>query len=192
MLWVPAMNLGNQSGWNQIELRVSDFVKPTGTVKIRFSAEDNPNDSVVEACVDDLTIERLLLEDTSLWANGYTIPVSTGAVIDFTLHAGAGHAGRPYLLLGSLSGTYPGYMLPGGEYLPLNWDLFTELIMAFLNTPVCQDFLGTLDGTGAASATLNTYGSLSPAAVGLEAHFAYVLGNPFDFTSNPIPVTFEP
>ena len=42
----------------------------------------------------------------------------------------------------------PGFNLPGGTVLPLNWDVFTDLIMVLLNTPPCQGFLGTLDGNG--------------------------------------------
>jgi hypothetical protein len=91
-----------------------------------------------------------------------------------------------------MTGTAPGYPLPGGKVMPLNWDLFTDLVLLFLNTPVCQNFLGNLDGSGRGTAALNTFGPVDPAAAGLELHFAYVLGNPFDFASNPIPVTFEP
>ena len=55
-------------------------------------------------------------------------------------------------------------------------------------------FLGALDGSGAATATLDTLGSLNPALVGATAHFAFVLGPPpaWDYASNVIPVTFDP
>jgi hypothetical protein len=189
--WVKAMSISHSNSWNQYSFKVSDYVTPNNKVQIRITADDSPNDSVVEAAFDDLVIERLNA-DPSLWADGYSIPVSTGAVVHYSLDAGAGHAGRQYLLLGSMSGTSPGYPLPGGAVLPLNWDVFTDLVMLFLGSPVCQDFMGYLDGSGTATAALDTQGSLDAALIGVTAHFAFLLGGPFDYTSNAIPVTFDP
>jgi hypothetical protein len=162
-------------------------------VQVEFRAWDNPNDSVVEALVDDFRVEYIDYNPT-LWADGYAISAAVGAQIRFTLQAGVENAGRKYLLLGGLSGTLPGFTLPGGEVVPVNWDLFTDILLQFSGTPVCQDFMGTLDGQGGAVAVLDTLGSVHPAAVGLTASFAYLLSQPpaWDFTSNPIEVTFEP
>jgi hypothetical protein len=189
--WVKAGEVTHDPAWTLHTIKVSDHMTPPETVQVRFSAVDNPNDDVVEALVDDFSVEGLLY-DPSLWADGYSIPVSTGAVIEFSLEAGAGNGGRPYLLLGSLSGTVPGFALPGGGTLPLNWDFFTDVIMLCLGSPICQNFLGHLDGTGAATAVLTTPAPLDSLLIGEVAHFAYTLGSPFDFQSNPIAVTFEP
>jgi subtilisin family serine protease len=42
----------NSGGWNEHSFRVADFVAPTATMRLRFSATDNPNDSVTEAALD--------------------------------------------------------------------------------------------------------------------------------------------
>jgi hypothetical protein len=189
--WKKVGDVLHNPAWTLHSVRVSDHVNPTSQVKIRFTANDNPNDDVVEALVDDFMVERYVF-DPALWADDYSIPVSAAKTITFSLDAGAGHAARPYLLLGSLSGTEPGHGLPGGGTLPLNWDYFSDLIMVLLNTYVFQDFLGNLDGSGTAAAVLNAPGPLDPVLIGETAHFAFTLGSPFDFTSNPIPVTFDP
>src|SRR5205823_6441154 len=44
--------------WTQHVIRVADYVAPTGQVRIRFSAADNPNNSVVEAALDDVVVFR--------------------------------------------------------------------------------------------------------------------------------------
>ncbi|MFH2000205.1 MAG: C25 family cysteine peptidase [Planctomycetota bacterium] len=189
--WTRVANVTHSPAWNLKSIRVSDYVTPTANIQLRFSANDNPNDSVVEAMLDDLSIQRYIF-DASLWADAYSIQVSTGKQVSLDIDAGAGNSGRPYLLLGTLSGTSPVYTLPGGAVLPLNWDAFTDLLLAFLNTAVCQNFYNTLDGMGQATAALDTFGPLDPALIGETANFAFTLGNPFDFASNPIAITFEP
>ena len=44
-------------GWIQNRFRVSDFVSPTAQVLVRFSASDQPNDSVTEAAIDEFRAE---------------------------------------------------------------------------------------------------------------------------------------
>jgi hypothetical protein len=189
--WHKVAEVNHEPSWTLHTVKVSDHVTLPDSVQVRFVAEDNPNDDIVEALVDDFRVDSLLY-DPSLWADAYSIPVSTGAVIDFSLDASIANGGRPYLLLGTLSGIEPGFALPGGATLPLNWDFFTDVIMLCLGSPICQNFLGNLDGTGFATAVLTTPASLDPLLIGEVAHFAYTLGSPFDFQSNPIGVTFEP
>jgi hypothetical protein len=191
--WTKAADIGHNPSWTLTSFKVSDHVTPTSQVKIRFSANDNPNDDVVEALVDDFQVVRYIY-DPSLWADAYSIPVSTGDVVGFSLDAGSGNASRSYLLLGTLSGMEPGFTLPGGLNVPLNWDVFTDFILTLLVTPVFQNFLGNLDGSGQSTATLDTLGSLDPVLVGYTAHFGFVLSQPpaWDFVSNVIPVVFDP
>jgi hypothetical protein len=49
-----------------------------------------------------------------------------------------------------------------------------------------MNFLGTLDGSGTATAQLNV--PAGSGATGLTMHFAYALNNPWDFVSNPVAV----
>jgi len=191
--WVLAESLTSSSpAWNQYSITVSDHVTPTSQVKIRFRAKDNPNNSVVEALVDDFTVERYN-DDPSLWADTYTISVSQQTEVGMTLHAGPGYGGRKYLLLGSFSGTSPGMILPGGHIAPLNWDFFTSFIVGNLGSPLFQNFLGNLDGQGNAAATFDTLGPIDPGLVGFTVHFVFVLRKPpaWNFSSNPIALTFE-
>ncbi len=46
---VPGQGAG---AWIEHQFRVSDFIAPTSTMRLRFSATDNPNDSVTEAGID--------------------------------------------------------------------------------------------------------------------------------------------
>jgi len=189
--WANVASLSHAPSWSHYTFKVSDYVTPTAQIKVRFSADDSPNDSVVEALLDDFKVERLTVE-AALWANAYEIDVSTQSVVDFSMDAGAANGNRNYLLLGSMSGTSPGFTLPGGAVLPLNWDSFTDLLLQFLNTTVCQNFYSTLDAAGTATATLDTISAIDPVVVGETANFAFVLNFPFDYTSNPISVVYVP
>ncbi|MFH1999125.1 MAG: hypothetical protein ABIK28_05550, partial [Planctomycetota bacterium] len=91
-----------------------------------------------------------------------------------------------YLLLASATGTEPGMALPGDYInLPLNWDVFTDLGLAFVNTPFFADFMGTLDANGQATAQLNT-GALPAGLGGTLLYFAFTCNNYFDVASNPV------
>ena len=72
----------------------------------------------------------------ALTADRSELSAATGGTVHFSLFAGKDNAGRSYLLVGSMSGTDPGTPLPGGmATLPLNWDLFTNLVISLMNTP---------------------------------------------------------
>lgn len=124
------------------------------------------------------------IEPSPLKASVTELSAATGGIVDFTLQAGEDYAGRKYALLGTMSGTSPGTALPGGLYLPLNWDLFTDLTLLLANTPAAVNFLGILDGAGAGTAQLNTFGPIPSSSVGSTLDFAYTLYKPFDFVSN--------
>ncbi|MFH2000567.1 MAG: VCBS repeat-containing protein [Planctomycetota bacterium] len=129
---------------------------------------------------------------STLSANAYTLP-ETGGSIDFHLAAGTEKNNRNYLLVGGVTGTEPGYPLPGGKAtLPVNFDIFTfSILFPLLNSSVFQDFIGTLDAEGNASARLNAP-SLPPGYIGLVMHYAYCLGWPWEFASNAIAITVVP
>lgn len=55
--WTTVEDIPNQAAqWTSREFRVSDFVTPTSTMRLRFNAVDNPNDSVVEAGIDAVQV----------------------------------------------------------------------------------------------------------------------------------------
>ena len=115
------------------------------------------------------------------------------ATVNYMLEAGSAHAGRSYFLLGSFSGTSPGLPLTGGHVtLPLNWDLFSEIIFANANRPVFTNFFGVLDAGGKAIAQLNIPLPLDPSTVGFTIYFAFFLDKPFKFVSNPLECIIVP
>lgn len=127
-----------------------------------------------------------------LGADLFSISESAGGVVHFTLNGGSSNAGRDYLLLGSVSGTIPGTLLPGGlATLPLNWDQFTNIVIAYLGTSAFHNFMATLDGSGESSATFDTLGPFSGLA-GATINFSYALNSPWNFASNTINVEVVP
>jgi hypothetical protein len=127
-----------------------------------------------------------------LEANVFTLFETTGGTVSFTLNGGTTNGNRFYVMLGSITGNAPGTPLPGGMVtLAINWDVFTNLVMNLMNSPVFMDFSGQLDAQGQATATFDTLGPFG-GAVGLTLSFAYGLQSPWDFASNPINVEILP
>jgi hypothetical protein len=128
----------------------------------------------------------------ALQADRFSIQESTGGDANFLLLAGSVNVNRNYILLGSVTGTDPGIPLPGGQAsLPLNWDIFTNIVLDLINTPIFSNFMGTLDGTGSANAAFDTLVPI-PGTAGLTMHFAYALNDPWDFVSNPVTIEIVP
>jgi len=129
--------------------------------------------------------------DHNIWCYPESIPAGTGGAVEFTLFGGEDHAGRPYVLLGSTSGTSPGTLLPGGFVtIPLNRDWVTDRILANLNNSTFANFSGMLDGSGSAVAYLNA--PPIPAWAGTTIHFAYTTTAPCDFASIPVALEVVP
>lgn len=130
---------------------------------------------------------QFVASQSLLRADTFTISAQTGGSIQFTLNAGFAHAGRPYLLLASISGTSPGTSI-GSTTLPLNWDEISRLSFALANTSLLTNTLGHLGGLGIDTATFNPGPGLLLPGVGITVHFAYILGDPIDLASNPVPI----
>jgi hypothetical protein len=113
-------------------------------------------------------------------------------VVTLFLDAGPSYAGREYIVGGSLSGAYPGFTLPGGNVIPLNFDPLTRFILQHLNGQLFRDFMGTLDAEGKATAVLSVPGPLDPSNAGKKAIFAFTLTGGFDFVSNPVCIEIVP
>jgi hypothetical protein len=157
---------------------------------VRFSAQDQPNNSITEAGIDDFEVRRLHFAP-SVWANAYSIEGTTGGTVDFNLDAGPAYANREYLLVGSFSGTLPGTKLPSGKVIPINKDYLTSYILRNLNSAMFQNFRVKLDSQGKGLATLDTLGPIGPQFIGRTMSFAFTLPGGFDFVSNPIGVVIE-
>ena len=54
----------SSGGWNFVSFRIADYVTPTDQVRVRYTAEDAGDGSVIEAAVDGLRIEILVCDET--------------------------------------------------------------------------------------------------------------------------------
>lgn len=50
--WLLVESVGHTGAWVKYEFRVADVIHPTSTMKVRFGAVDNPNNSLTEAGLD--------------------------------------------------------------------------------------------------------------------------------------------
>jgi len=181
-------------GLQSVVLREGDRFDVSGTgTDLRMIAHIEPGQGVADDGAKVLVLtftdghgavvaarpELPLLADTRFFS------ASTGGSVHFRLDATTARAGRPYVLVGSTSGTQPGIDL-GGVVLPLNLDGF--LLATLAGSPQLVDFAGLLDGGGHAAASL-TVGPLPPDVSGTAVDFAYVVASPLDFASNAVPLT---
>ena len=108
-----------------------------------------------------------------------------------SLNAGAAHAGSPYVVLGTVSGTKPGVRI-GSVHVPLNLDGYTSFTLAFANSPILRASVGLLDANGRASADFLAYPQI-PASlldtVLFEHAFVLFGKNGLSFASNPTVLT---
>ncbi len=72
--WVNVETLsGSQSGgWVEASFSVEDYVALSSTVRVRFVAEDTGGGSIVEAAIDDFSIDELICDTTSFYCSGKT------------------------------------------------------------------------------------------------------------------------
>jgi len=183
--------MSSNSAWTYMTFAVGDYVTPTAQVKVRFSTQDQPNNSITEAGLDDFRIIKILY-DASLWAEAYEIEGSVGCQIDINLDAGAAYANRDYTLGAGMSGHLPGTTLPSGKVLPLNMDAFTTLVLNNLNSPYFVNWRAQLDAQGRAVATLDSNGPVPAPYIGQTMTLAFTLQGAFDMVSNPIFIELNP
>jgi hypothetical protein len=133
-------------------------------------------------------------EGCSLGATPETVSISAGGVQTLSLYAGAGNAGQLYFLVGSTSGTTPGFPVDS-VVLPLNIDSYFLLTLT-PNTPVLSPSLTFLNGSGNGTCNFTIPPATSIGGVPFTAHHAYVVFNlglgVVTFASNAAPVTLVP
>ncbi len=132
---------------------------------------------------------------TGLFGSPSTISIATGGRHDLTLDADPARAGQLYAVLGSLSGSVPGIALHGVP-IPLNYDLYTQFTLDFLNSAPFFSTLGVLDAQGHAQAGLILPPAFPPAMAGMtltHAAITFTLA-PFQvrWASNPVPLQLVP
>ncbi len=82
-----------------------------------------------------------------------SLSADLGGVHPLRIHAGSGSAGRPYLILGSVTGTSPGTPVLGAT-LPLVADAWFATTLANPNSKVLVNTLGVLGPAGTADASI--------------------------------------
>ncbi|MBU0756420.1 MAG: hypothetical protein KJ645_14855 [Planctomycetes bacterium] len=114
-----------------------------------------------------------------------------GGTLSFSLNGGSGVAGHNFVILGSASGTSPGFNLPSGLHMDLNWDYFTDRALDLAvggGYGMMVNFIGTLNENGMASARLTLAGHCQ-LYEDLEVCFAWCTFDSFDFVSNSVYAT---
>jgi choice-of-anchor B domain-containing protein len=220
---VGPTGVGTEGGWYYHELDVLDFVSAVDQVRMRFVASDNGAPSTIEAAIDDFRIVGTSCPDCDQSSSSDEIDVAAGLLLDldqegtpdvcqplsadtgelsqaaggtvhFTLQGGAEHADELYLVLGSLSGTQPGFDL-GAVHVPLVQDVYLGITLAHANEPPLVSTFGTLDAEGAGAAELQLSAG-QPGLAGLHAHHAWIAIDATTFAvtlaSNALPLDFLP
>lgn len=105
------------------------------------------------------------------------VSTATGGTQTLALGAGEQAADDIHILLGSLSGTSPGFALGGeaGLVLPLVVDAYTLLLVEATGAGFLQPWSGQLDGFGRASATFELPAGVAAAFAGQQLHHAFVV-----------------
>ncbi len=154
--WIPVESVqGNANSWQKALFDPAALVPLTDRMRLRWRAFDDPNNSVVEALVDDLEFQAFTSGRLELWRYGTPTPGGT-----LRLHL-QGDANRSFVLFLSL----------GGGHLDTKLGLF-ELDFATLTTVAIAD-------TGA-SGRFTLSGALpnDPALVGLEVDLQALVFDP--------------
>lgn len=130
--------------------------------------------------------------DRGLWADHESLTASAGGSIHFDLEAGSARARHSYVIVGSMSGTTPGFDL-GAFHVPLNIDGYTLGLLSSVGAGPFADWVGVFDAGGGASANL----ALPPLAslAGITLHHAYVTLHPtrgvVTYSSNAVPLSLQ-
>ena len=112
-----------------------------------------------------------------------------------TFDAGPMHAGQEFVVMGTRSGTDPGFT-QSGFTIPINPDAYTDLLTRQPQLSPIEPLHGFLDASGRATATFQlTRRFRSATIVGQTFHHAFVVHDSqgeIVFVSNAVPVTVNP
>jgi hypothetical protein len=124
-----------------------------------------------------------------------TISTAAGGTSYLVAKPGASYGDKLFALFGSLSGTSPGFPVPGGFTLPLNVDTYFLMSLSS-NTPPLSGNLAQLDSLGQGVAKFTLPPGLTQLS-GLTANHAYVvvdlsLGGAITYVSEASPLSLTP
>ena len=121
---------------------------------------------------------NLMLETsplTDLHVGVQQFKAGSDQLVPFTLNRPPAEQGRPYRILGTLSGTVPGFDL-GGLHYPLNRDAFLSYTWTTPGPPDFHGITGVLDGVGRAQAWFRLAPAVSSTLIGESFDFSLWLG----------------
>ena len=121
--------------------------------------------------------------------NTSTIDITNGGTQTITLDAGKANANHLFWIIGSMTGTSPGFAFLG-PHLYLNPDAYTDLGIALTNSAFMTNFRGALDANGKATASFNLPGGLVQSAVTVH-HAALIYLSNNVCTTNPTPLILK-
>lgn len=58
--WTHVESVTETQGWTEVTFRVGEVVTPSALVRVRFTVDDSPNNTLLEALIDDFAVERLI------------------------------------------------------------------------------------------------------------------------------------
>ncbi len=199
----PALDL-TVSGGNQNVLCVRDGTGGAGNVA--FTGDTNcwenagsPNDYDIASLSNRILLENIvtyIVGVAPLSAAPPTLSLSAGGVQDMTIDVGADYAGDFYLVLGSLSGTQPGFVYETFQ-VPLNADVYFAQTLTSPNAqPLSQQF-GVLDANGIGLTRFTLPAGTQPALAGTVVdHAAFVIDSGpiplLTVVTNPVALTLTP
>lgn len=116
----------------------------------------------------------------------YELSMTSGGTQHLQLDAGPSHAGRNYWILGSFTGTQPGFKI-GNVTVPLVVDPYTSVTITSANSQPFSGFRGVLDSAGKATAAINVppLANLAPFTL-YHAFVVYDATGTLHFASNPV------
>lgn len=166
--------------------------KGNGVFTFPVTAGKTPGTALLEVVVNDGQGFVLLSPSTPvtltaepLWVSTRSLSAATGGIAGFALQGRTVFANRPYLLLGSSSGSSPGIRVSRRVVIPVNPDATLLFLLQIANSPFLPGAVGALDAEGRGAAFfLAPAGALTP-LLGTRLTFAWATLAPIDFASNP-------
>jgi hypothetical protein len=173
--------------WTRHEIDVSAFAdnRPNFLVKWKIVSDGGLHFGGWN--VDD--VELFGLEpgvEPEFWRDVGVLSLGGGGTTHLQVNLGVGFANRDYVVVGSISGTAPGFDW-GSTHVDLNFDAVSLLLIQSL--PLLPGFLGTTDANGRATATFALPPGQDPALAGTQFHFVAVTLGRTDHATPPIEIT---
>lgn len=118
---------------------------------------------------------------------------SAGINVDFQMNAGVAFGGYPYVLVGSVSGSCPGFVIPGYGVAPVTYDSFSAYTLTGPYVPETTNYQGLLNASGMATAHIVVAPNAYPTLVGTTFTHSFAAAYPGAFLfSNPVTFTVTP